>query len=375
MECNESFTNRGDRQEITKKTTERVRTLADLIRVCEIDTDEWDIERWTANKWEMGSVDKKKLPHTTPLFQIKAVLVRRVVHLATKAEVAELITFAKSKITVRPTQSRGWVPANQTMLEIDIFDLHAGKLAWGKETGHANYDSHIAVELYEDALDTLLERVDLRSGCDQILLVSGNDLINSDSTANTTTHGTPQDSDVRFQKTFALVRETLIRGIEKLRTIAPVVVPMIPGNHDQLAVWHLGDSLACYYHNCKDVTILNEPTLRKYFQFGKVMLMWTHGDKGKHPDYPLLMAVEQPKMFGETVHREAHVGHRHTSKLVEFHGVRVRTLSALTAPDAWHSENQFVGNKRAAEAFIWHRDEGLIGTAIYTAPADYLEAA
>lgn len=371
----DSSTEVGDTRTITKGTDEQVRTLDDLIRVCQIDTEEWTIERWTANKWEMGSVDRKSgTTRTTPLYQIKAVLVRRVVHLAAREEVAELIEFAKSRIVATPSRiiTRD-DPA--TMIEIDIFDLHAGKMAWAKETGHENYDSKIAVNLYQEALETLIARIDMRNGVHHFLLVTGNDLLNADNSAGTTTHGTPQDSDLRFQKTFAMVRETIIHGIERLRSIAPVIVPMIPGNHDTLAVWHLGDSLECYFHKHSDVRIINAPTLRKYHRFGDVMLMHTHGDKGKHPDYPLLMATEQPKMFGATKFREAHVGHHHESKVREYHGVRVRTLSALTAADAWHAENQYVGNQRAAEAFVWHQTEGLIGTAIYTAPSELKEAA
>ena len=114
--------------------------------------------------------------------------------------------------------------------------------------------------------------------------------------------------------------------------------------------------------------INNLPTLRKYHEFGKTMIMFTHGNKGKQPDYPLLMASEQPDMWGRTRFREAHIGHWHRSEVNEYHGVRIRTLSSLAAADAWHAEHQFVGQQRQAEAFVWHRTEGLIGQATYTVP-------
>jgi hypothetical protein len=92
--------------------------------------------------------------------------------------------------------------------------------------------------------------------------------------------------------------------------------------------------------------------------------MFTHGDKGKRNDYPLLMATEQPEMFGQTKYREAHTGHTHQTKLDEQHGVRVRVLPALCEADDWHAENAFVGNLRSAEAYVWNKDEGLINIAI-----------
>jgi len=253
------------------------------------------------------------------------------------------------------------------MLQLDLPDLHVGKLAWAPETGHASYDTKLAEQVFEDAVAKLVERT---KGFQfkQIIIPIGNDLLNADNKANMTTRGTVQDSDSRYQKSFGIVRRMMTRAIDRLREIAPVTALMIPGNHDTLAVWHLGDSLECFFHGTPDVTIDNAPTSRKYHQFGKVMLMFTHGDKGKRSDYPLLMATERPQMFGETEHREAHTGHLHTLHVQEHHGVKVRISPALCPPDAWHAEMGFVGNARAAQAFVWHETEGLVSLATYTVP-------
>jgi DNA repair exonuclease SbcCD nuclease subunit len=175
-------------------------------------------------------------------------------------------------------------------------------------------------------------------------------------------------SDGRYQKTFVVGRNRVIAFIELARTRAKkVIVIVCPGNHDTLSAWHLGDSLECYFHKYKDVEIRNEPTPRKYHQFGQVMLMFTHGDKGKKDKYPLLMATEEPEMFGKTKFREVHTGHLHKTQLDEHNGIRVRVLPALCAADDWHAQMGFVGNLRSAEAYIWSREEGLVGTAIFTA--------
>ncbi len=167
----------------------------------------------------------------------------------------------------------------------------------------------------------------------------------------------------------------MTRTIERLRLVAPVDVVMVSGNHDALSVWHLGDSLECYFDKCPDVRINNDPTARKYHQFGSVMLMFTHGHQGKAADYPLLMATEQPAMFGSTKFREAHTGHQHKTKLDEQHGVRVRVLPALCSADDWHAERGFVGNILSAEAYVWNKDEGLVTIAIYSLPQERPQAA
>jgi hypothetical protein len=368
----ESVTVTGDDCEITKTTPTRVKTLADLIRVCDIDTQEWTVDRYVCNKWEMGSTDLDGNPQTTELYQVKAWLKRRVQAIAVRAEIADLLALAKVQVgTARPAAVKRIKPAKASpyMLELSIPDLHVGKLAWGAETGGENYDTKTAERLFETALDTLLHRT---SGFtfDRVLLVLGNDILHSDSKSGATTSGTPLDNDSRYQKTFGVVRRMCIRAIDRCLEVAPVQVAMVPGNHDTLGVWHLGDSLECWYHRHQGVTIDNAPTSRKYVQFGKVMLLLTHGDKGKRTDYPLLMATERPTMFGATLHREAHTGHLHQTRVQEHHGVKVRISPALCSADAWHAEHAFVGNARAAEAFVWHAEEGLVSLALYTVPAE-----
>ncbi len=102
---------------------------------------------------------------------------------------------------------------------------------------------------------------------------------------------------------------------------------------------------------------------RKYFEFGKVLLGFTHGDKGSN--YPMLMATERSDAWSRTSFREIHTGHRHCDKVTEDHGVKVRILPALCPPDDWHQEHGYVENQRQAEAFIWNKDQGLVATVLY----------
>jgi hypothetical protein len=367
---NETVAVKGDECEISKTTPNRVKTIDDLIRVCEIDAGEWAIERYVCNKWDAGSTDLDGNPQTTELYQVKAWLKRRVQAVAVRAEIADLLAAAKTSVgNARPVAKRSKPSKSQYMLELSIPDLHVGKLAWGAETGGENYDTRTAERLFETALDTLLHRTAGFTFA-KVLLVLGNDILHSDSKSGTTTGGTPLDNDSRYQKTFGVVRRMCIRAIDRCLEVAPVQVAMVPGNHDTLGVWHLGDSLECWYHRHGDVQIDNAPTSRKYVQFGKVMLLLTHGDKGKRTDYPLLMATEKPAMFGATLHREAHTGHLHQTRVQEHHGVKVRISPALCSADAWHAEHAFVGNTRAAEAFVWHAEEGLVSLALYTVPVE-----
>lgn len=292
--------------------------------------------------------------------------------IAMRREIAELKqAMVDFSMPQRRTTVVGKSAAN-CLLEIDIFDLHLGKLAWAKETGYENYDLKIAKQVFEDALESLIART-AGHKFSGVVLPIGNDFFHTDNLLTETTHGTRQDMDGRFHKTAHTGRHLMVYAVERLRDIAPVTAVVAPGNHDQLSAWHLGDSLECWFHAASDVTIDNMPTLRKYHEYGNVMLMFTHGNRGKHLDYPLVMATEQPEMWGRTKYREAHIGHLHKTqmrdsfKVNEHHGARVRIISSLCAADAWHAEHQFIGNLRQAEAFVWHRDEGQIAHATYTA--------
>lgn len=343
-----------------------IHTLEELVEYCQIDLAIWEVERFIANKWEVGAKNDQDKLVIEPLFQIKAFLKKKVEIVDARREIEALKELAKKTARVPAKIARsGRTTGN--MLEINIADHHFGKLAWGKETGGQNYDTKIAAKVWKRAFQTLLERSSALE-YDEIWFVVGNDILNSDDTEGRTTKGTYVSSDIRYHKTFAVVRDSIIESIEQLRQIAKIKVKVIfvSGNHDTLSVWHLGDSIECFFHKYEDVEIDNSPRYYKFHEFGKAMILFTHGDKGKRKEYPLLMATEEPEMFGRTSFREAHTGHNHTDKVEEFHGVKVRRLPSLGPADAWHASNGFVGNLRSSEAFMWNKTEGLVGTSIYT---------
>jgi hypothetical protein len=47
-------------------------------------------------------------------------------------------------------------------------------------------------------------------------------------------------------------------------------------------------------------------------------------------------------------------------------GVKIRVLPSLCAPDSWHSDEHYVANIPASQAFVWDFDEGMIGMAQYS---------
>jgi hypothetical protein len=250
------------------------------------------------------------------------------------------------------------------LLEIATPDLHVGKLAHSIETGGRPYDVKIAIATFERALEALIARTSIYN-VEEILLVAGNDLFNTDNPENTTTAGTAVSTDGRFHKTFHHVRNMMVKAVERLRQRAKVHVLIVPGNHDRMTAYHLGDSLECYFHGDPQVRITNTPATRKYVEWGACLIGFCHGDEGRRTEYAQLMAAENPQAWGRTQFREVHTGHYHKQQLEEFHGVRVRILSALCPADDWHAAQGYVGAIRQAEAFVWSKEEGLLAQIYY----------
>lgn len=358
----ETLTVSGDKAEIGKITDKRIKTLQDLVKECQIDLNEWQIDRWVCNKWEVGAKDKAKQLIVKPLFQIK-------VWLSRNKPVIDYTAFKSGMIQDMQKHSPKYpkikYPKQEpNLLEINLADLHLGKLAWDEETG-TNYDLPIAEKVFDSAIDKLIIQSQPYN-IDRVLFIVGNDFFNVDNSRNTTTNNTPQDEDTRWHKTFNRGRLLIVKQVDKLTAIAPVDLVIVPGNHDTERAFYLGEALACWYRNCKDVTVDNAPKPRKYYRYGSNLIGYTHGNEEKVLDLPVIMASEVPQLWAETKYREWHLGHIHQKKEIkwistqEHKGTTIRYMRSLSGTDAWHNKKGYINNVRAGEGFIWNKDNGLI---------------
>ena len=124
-------------------------------------------------------------------------------------------------------------------------DLHVGKLAWAPETGR-DYDSKIAETRVYQAVDTLIRRATSFKVAKHLFVV-GNDLLQVDNLLGETTAGTHQDTDSRYRKMFRASVRMMSEIALRLAEVAPVEIIVVPGNHDNLASFHVGEVLAARY--------------------------------------------------------------------------------------------------------------------------------
>ena len=244
------------------------------------------------------------------------------------------------------------------MLEIPIMDLHLGKLSWNLETGE-NYDYKIAEERFHKVIDDIIQKTKGYQ-FEKILFPIGNDFVNFDNIEGTTTGGTKQDNDLRWQKVYLKAIEILVKAIDKLKNIAPVEVFYVGGNHDKSTSFYLTCYLNGFFHNCDEVHVDLSPNVRKYIEFGKVLIGYTHGNLEKKRINGI-MQVEARESWGRTIFHEFHLGHLHSEQTKEENGIIIRNISSVTSGDAWHHESGYVGAIRKAQAFIWDKEYGLEG--------------
>lgn len=352
--------------EVDFRGNQRIKTLEDLIEQTNIDLSTWKIDRHIVNKWDTTFIDKfTGEADISQNFQVKAFL-------SIKQEAVETFNtaevFKELLAEYKPVQYKKFVyqkQAEKNLLEINIFDLHLGKLCWAGETGE-NYDVKIASVRFMKAIENLIGRAS-STAFNRILFPVGNDFFNSDTILNTTTEGTPQDEDLRWQKTFKLGVKLLVEGIDYMRQFAPVDIVIVPGNHDIQRSFFLGETLAAWYRNASDVKVDNGAALRKYYRYGKVLIGLTHGNNEKEINLGMTMTRECRKIMAETEYWEWHLGHFHKKKAVKYPfldenlGITIRYMSSLAGTDAWHFKKGYIGTHKAAEAYLWNEDTGYIG--------------
>ncbi len=349
----------------------RVLTLDDLLEICNVDLDLWSVIRYKCNKWEQGAKGPDGGVAVTQLFQVKADL--EPIKAAVDAQAICELFIAKandhSPTSYRDLPARPINPhrGERNLYEINITDHHVGKLCYGLETMGANYDTKIAVNDFLWAVEDLIEKA-AHYDIDKFLFPVGNDLFHADrpvmgGSGGMTTRGTIVDVDSRRKKLLKAVNDMCITAIDRMLEVANVDVVIVPGNHDEDSAFTLGMNLTSWYRHTDRVDVDNAEPLRKYYEYGKVLLGFTHGYHEPLTRLPMLMPLEAPLQWGRTKYREWHTGDKHRKKVLnsvsvdEETGMRIRIFPSLSPSGAWDAERGY-GNVRAAEGIIWGHETG-----------------
>lgn len=251
--------------------------------------------------------------------------------------------------------------------EVNIADLHLGRLSWYGDTGE-NYDHKIARDIYLQCISDICHDLKGRD-IEYISFPLGNDLLNSDTPDKTTTAGTPQDTDIRWQKMTNVAIDMVIDGFEMLKTVAPIQAFYVASNHDEVSTYGIVNTVKAWYRNDPSVTVDRDAISRKYRLYGNTLVGYSHGNNEKSSEgnknrigkLAANIPVEAPQMWAQSKYREFHAAHFHSEHAIEeVNGVIVRRISSPTAPDTWTFRSGYVGAVRKAQTFIYDKERGLM---------------
>jgi uncharacterized protein YktA (UPF0223 family) len=243
-------------------------------------------------------------------------------------------------------------------LLIDPADIHVNKLCSAFETGE-DYNSQIAVQRVKEGVSSIIKKSNGFS-IDKIILIVGNDVLNTDNTRNSTTKLTPQDTHLKWFDAFIMAKQLYIDIIETLVQIADLEIIYNVSNHDEMSGFFLMDSLYSWYNTHENITFNRSPAHRKYTTYGKNLIGTTHGDGAKQNDLPLLMCHEASQHWHDCKHRYWFTHHVHHKTSRDIMSVQIESLRSPSPADSWHHKSGYQHSPLAIEGFIFHKEFGQV---------------
>jgi hypothetical protein len=270
-------------------------------------------------------------------------------HTALEESVEAVRKLAPKFPTIKHTR-----PKDGHCLVLNFTDLHFG--GWGLER---------ATETVNRGLTDAIAR---SSGynIEKIIFVMGSDCLHTDTAYYTTTKGTQQVTDgSSWAEAFKAAQAAYTHCIASLAPLAPIHCVHVSGNHDELMSYALAQTIEATFSKSKTITFDVDDSPRKYVAFGTSMLCFTHGDKVRDTDLPMIVSHEAADMWGQTSHRYVYMGHLHHNKQVKYLAVKEHpgiTLQWLRSPkptNKWHRDNGYLGSQ-GITSFIHSKDGGQV---------------
>lgn len=275
--------------------------------------------------------------------------------------IADQVSDAKVP-RLTPVEQRGSTIAELANLYV-FTDYHMGMLAWHKEGG-ADWDLKIA----EDMLVKVFSDMMARSPEAAVGIIGQlGDFLHFDGLqAITPTHGHPLDADSRFEKVVKATIRVLRRVIDMaLAKHDQVFVILAEGNHDIASSVWLRQLFSAMYDDEDRVVIDDSPLPYYALKWGRTALFFHHGHLKKNQGLFEVFASQFSKIWGETVSRYAHTGHKHHTDIREQSGLLVWQHPTLAAPDAFAARGGWI-SKRQASCITYDKMHGMVGQTITT---------
>jgi len=264
----------------------------------------------------------------------------------------ETCTRTINKSNIKTTQYK----KNGKLLIIAISDFHLNLLSDKLSTGN-EYNMQIAEDIFFQVINDVIDRVEDKV-FEKVLFVTGNDFITSDNTNGTTTRGTPQDNSESWFKAVHKATELIVKAIDMLTEIAPVDVILVPSNHDLHTMFGVIQTVKAWYRGNDNVYVDDSPLPRKYYEFGKTLLTFSHDIKVK--DALQIITTEAKDKWSNCEHIILMLAHLHQAMVYEKQGyLEVLRLPCVSGWSRWSNDKGYIQSEKKNQSFIIDEELGI----------------
>jgi hypothetical protein len=352
-----------DNQLVTVRS-ETIRTLDEALLEAEVDLSLWEVERWIANKWDMAAKvghKDEEIVQTTELWQVKVWLRRKTPTICSLESILDKIEENSPFVPLKYKPAKK--PSDKRALEVDIFDPHYGMQCF-RPAADAGWSLEDCERIVLWAIDELIALSKGHAPFQEIVFPFGNDFLHSDNIQHTTSGGTQMVESLSWHHVYQCGEELAIKMVERLLTVAPVKILLVPGNHARQSEFTLARLLRAYYRNNKNVEVDASSRPYKFWNFGVNLIGFEHGHSVNQSRLAALMANEtRDRGWKDARWCEWHLGDQHRKgsgkpSTLEEQGVSVEFLAGLTPPNEWHVIKGFNYQKRCANGFVYDYERG-----------------
>ncbi|MFT8324763.1 hypothetical protein [Oenococcus sicerae] len=305
------------------------KTPEDIMRFVGVDPDEWEIEMFSGGQHEVVSKDSDNQPQVTPAYSFKF---RAKPKTADDLSIDDLISLFNERIT--PVKLVKQIDNGTKNLLVCIDDIHMGITK---------------LEDIKSQLDEILGLI--MQGWKEIHIIQLNDILHSDSIAQSrTTRGTELDP-IDFQKAVRDAEGFLFPIIEaSYKYSKEMHYYQVRANHDATTGWMLSEMIRTRYPY---MNIEVEDQYRKAFKIGKsIGTMALHGHEGK-TRASMLMATEYPELWASSTYRMVIYGHYHSEVVKDDYGVVEHQLGTLKPADPYESKKGYTMSTHKMQCMVF----------------------
>lgn len=278
-------------------------------------------------------------------------------------DLVEAMTDLAQELPKIPERNReiGEVDPN-LLTTYPLGDPHIGLLTYTPEVG-VDWDLKIAEKVFLPLFDTLVRTAPPSEEC---LIIDLGDFWHYDGMEQQTMRsGHKVDADGRPSKMIQVGFRIMLQMIASALLVHQRVnVKILPGNHDDLGAIFLRVSLYHIFEGNPRVHVDQSPNVFQYFSWGKNLLGIHHGDKCKMAALPMVMASDQPKLWGEAVYRKWLVGHFHSDSHTVLRGKDLQGCSVETfrsiIPNEGYAHEAGYRSPQDGKAIVFHKEYGEI---------------